>query len=455
MPQHQSPPVGLLPRPDDHRAHAAAGPERTPYDLPTIAAQCARIAHADLESLDIAAELAWVSDAAAAAAGRGIPIEEILQAVHEAVCAALATPAPATVTGPTTPMRYLARTSTTVRALDLLTSTISSAYVLQLRALTHSSPEETLAAALLAGTASSTQARQCGIETAGEYHVLALTIQSRRDSPRPDPMRSGPLHPDSSRRDSLRRDLPSPYQPPSDHRRPNPARPDSPPQDSSRADSPAPHSSRSAPPANSLAPAVHPRPGRSGALRRMQAELAGRYPGRALAVLSDDGGTLLIPVDGPPAEAVISQLSRVAGVPITAASVTAATAEIPEAAERAHTTLDVVQRLGLPSGIHHFTDLALEYQLTRPGPGREHLGRLLAPLDDHPELLTTLRCHLASDLSRSCTARRLHVHANTVDYRLKRIAQLTGLDLTRADGVWLLRSAFVAHSYARGSRGAA
>lgn len=383
MPQHQSPPVGLLPRPDDHRAHAAAGPERTPYDLPTIAAQCARIAHADLESLDIAAELAWVSDAAAAAAGRGIPIEEILQAVHEAVCAALATPAPAKVTGPTTPMRYLARTSTTVRALDLLTSTISSAYVLQLRALTHSSPEETLAAALLAGTASSTQARQCGIEAADEYHVLALTIPSRRDSP------------------------PSP---------------------------------------------VNRRPGRSGALRRMQAELAGRYPGRALAVLSDDGGTLLIPVDGPPAEAVISQLSRVAGVPITAASVTAATAEIPEAAERAHTTLDVAQRLGLPSGIHHFTDLALEYQLTRPGPGREHLGRLLAPLDDHPELLTTLHCHLASDLSRSCTARWLHVHANTVDYRLKRIAQLTGLDLTRADGVWLLRSAFVAHSYARGGR---
>lgn len=374
---HESPSVGLLSRP----AEQAPEPAARRYELPAIAAQCARFARADLEALDLGAELSWVEHAAAAAAGAGVPLETVLQTVHEAVRDALATAHDAPP-----PAQLLDRTSATVRALDLLTSAISAAYVHQLRALTHSSPEETLASALLAGTATATQARQCGIEPDGEYDVLALAI---------------PPHPDARR------------------------------------------------------PGLDSRTVTRVALRRVRAALGARYAGRVLAVLSVDGGTVLVPAGALSADAVIAELSRAAGVPLTAASVVAPVAGIPEAAERAHGTLDVVQRLGLPSGVHRFTDLALEYQLTRPGPGREHLGRLLAPLDDHPELLDTLRCHLANDMSRTVTARRLHVHANTVDYRLRRIAQLTGLDLGRADGLWYLRSAFVAHSYEKGFAGAA
>ncbi|WP_280206246.1 PucR family transcriptional regulator [Nocardia cyriacigeorgica] len=380
---HESPPVGLLPRPAGQAQKPAT---RAACDLPAIAAQCARIARADPESLDLAAELTWVEHAAAAAAGVGIPLETVLQTVHEAVRDALAASVYGTTRVPPQPAQVLDRTSTTVRALDLLTSAMSAAYVDQLRALTHSAPEEQLVSALLAGTATSTQARQCGIEPADEYDVLALAM---------------PPHPDTRR------------------------------------------------------PGLDSRSVARSAVRRVHAALTARYAGRVLAVLSVDGGTVLVTADGPPAGTVIAELSRAAGVALTAASVVAAVTEIPEAAERAHGTLDVVQRLGLPSGVHRFTDLVLEYQLTRPGPGREHLGRLLAPLDDHPELLDTLRCHLANDLSRTVTARRLHVHANTVDYRLRRIAQLTGLDLGRADGLWYLRSAFVAHSYAKGGPSAA
>ncbi|NEW36894.1 PucR family transcriptional regulator, partial [Nocardia cyriacigeorgica] len=42
------------------------------------------------------------------------------------------------------------------------------------------------------------------------------------------------------------------------------------------------------------------------------------------------------------------------------------------------------------------------------------------------------------------TARILHVHPNTVDYRLRRIGRLTGLDLSPTEGLWYLRSALVA-----------
>ncbi|MET9341736.1 helix-turn-helix domain-containing protein [Nonomuraea sp. NPDC003804] len=56
------------------------------------------------------------------------------------------------------------------------------------------------------------------------------------------------------------------------------------------------------------------------------------------------------------------------------------------------------------------------------------LAALLAPLDAHPELLLTLETHLRHGRSRRATADALHLHPNTVDYRLRRVAALTGLD---------------------------
>ncbi|WP_186817572.1 PucR family transcriptional regulator, partial [Nocardia neocaledoniensis] len=117
--------------------------------------------------------------------------------------------------------------------------------------------------------------------------------------------------------------------------------------------------------------------------------------------------------------------------------------ELPAAAERAHELLAIARRAGRRGAVHQFRDFALEYQLTRPGPAREHLRHLLAPLDDHPELLQTLRIHLATEANRLHTARLLHVHTNTVDYRLRRIATLTGLDAKRCPDLWYLRAGLV------------
>lgn len=185
-------------------------------------------------------------------------------------------------------------------------------------------------------------------------------------------------------------------------------------------------------------------------LRRTQAELADRCGHTALSLLSVDGGTVLIPdgtMDDEGLDALVAGLAHAAHAGITATVVRAATAQIPDAAEQAHELLDMVQRLQAVPGLYRFDELALEYQLTRPGPGREFLGALLEPLDDHPELLDTLRTHIANNLNRQRTARLLHVHTNTVDYRLKRIAALTGFDPTHPSGLWYLRSALVARSY--------
>nr|WP_255533013.1 helix-turn-helix domain-containing protein [Nocardia sp. XZ_19_231] len=47
-------------------------------------------------------------------------------------------------------------------------------------------------------------------------------------------------------------------------------------------------------------------------------------------------------------------------------------------------------------------------------------------------------------MNRAQTARIMNIHTNTVDYRLRRIARLTGLNPARASDLWQLRSAMVA-----------
>lgn len=185
-------------------------------------------------------------------------------------------------------------------------------------------------------------------------------------------------------------------------------------------------------------------------LRRLQAELATQCGASALSLLSVDGGTVLIPsaqFDNDEFDAVVARLSHAAQVGITATMVVATPEQIPNAADQAHELLDMVQRLQAVAGLYRFDELALEYQLTRPGPGREYLGSLLDPLDEHPELLETLQRHIGNNLNRQRTARVLHVHTNTVDYRLKRIGQLTGFDPSQPSGLWYLRSALVARTY--------
>jgi hypothetical protein len=58
-------------------------------------------------------------------------------------------------------------------------------------------------------------------------------------------------------------------------------------------------------------------------------------------------------------------------------------------------------------------------------------ARVLEPLtrDDHGELAHTLRALIGCRLDRTATSAALHIHRNTLAYRLKRIEEITGLDL--------------------------
>jgi sugar diacid utilization regulator len=79
----------------------------------------------------------------------------------------------------------------------------------------------------------------------------------------------------------------------------------------------------------------------------------------------------------------------------------------------------------MPPGLYRLDDVALEFQLSQPGPARAKLAALLDPLRENPELLTTLRTYFHSGLSRRRAAAQLHLHPNSVDYRLRKIAVRT------------------------------
>lgn len=178
--------------------------------------------------------------------------------------------------------------------------------------------------------------------------------------------------------------------------------------------------------------------------RRVRAALSAHCGAAVLVRLSDIGGTVLIPGSRTDALDVRALLSAAVRCQLVAAMVTAIRSEVPAAAGQAHELLGLALALGRTSGLYRFDDLALEYQLTRPGPARDRLAAVLDPLESQPHLRDTLELFLTSSVSRRALARQLNLHANTVEYRLKRVAALTGHDPLTPAGQWYLRSAMIA-----------
>ncbi|NKY58504.1 PucR family transcriptional regulator [Nocardia flavorosea] len=202
-------------------------------------------------------------------------------------------------------------------------------------------------------------------------------------------------------------------------------------------------------PANETVDDGHDPVGALRRLRRLRGELT-MGDDVPPARLSEEGGTVLIPSvshDDATAARLFERLRMAAGDPLLATVVHARRDQIPEATRRAHELLDLAQRLNRPARLYGMADLAVEYQITRPGPARRRLAKSLDPLLAQPELLQTLSTHLANDRNRKRTARALYIHANTIDYRLRRIARLTGLDPADAEGLWQLQAALIAHAY--------
>lgn len=176
-------------------------------------------------------------------------------------------------------------------------------------------------------------------------------------------------------------------------------------------------------------------------VRRVQTVLDRTLGTEAVSLLGVDGGHVIAPqgaddTDGVHAcEELSGRLQQICGTDVRLAAVTAVTPhDVPAAARTAGDIVRVARACGRPAGLHRMDDVLLEYHLSRRDESSDRIAALLDPVGDRPELIETLRVHLEHRHDRRSTARHLGLHPNTVDNRLARIAELTGLDIASARG---------------------
>ncbi|WP_235037175.1 CdaR family transcriptional regulator [Actinomadura sp. K4S16] len=181
-------------------------------------------------------------------------------------------------------------------------------------------------------------------------------------------------------------------------------------------------------------------------IRRVRTALDAVADEPALTALDASGGTALLPFSAgwEALDDLVSGAAKAADIDVTAAAEITGPVGVPAAVAQTAEIMDLVRRAGRPPGLYRLADVLLDYQLSRPSGALAALAALLAPLERRPDLLSTLERYLAFDLDRRATGAALHVHPNTVAYRVRRISVLTGLDPARPGDLQLLNAALVA-----------
>jgi DNA-binding PucR family transcriptional regulator len=111
--------------------------------------------------------------------------------------------------------------------------------------------------------------------------------------------------------------------------------------------------------------------------------------------------------------------------------------EISRSYDQAHRTTQTLWRLGRTGAVAAFEDLGIHrllLQVPDLGELRSFAAEVLGKLSEHEhehksEYLSTLACYFRENNSPQRASRLLHVHPNTVAYRIKRIEEITGLRL--------------------------
>lgn len=146
--------------------------------------------------------------------------------------------------------------------------------------------------------------------------------------------------------------------------------------------------------------------------------------------------------------AVVTRLPEPVGdIPLLVAAPAAPPERLPEMYGLCRRAAEAARGL---TGLRHLTELALiTATATEPGLGALLAAELLEPLDPadpfHRDLAGTALAHLDQGCRIEPTAAALHVHPNTVKYRLRRLQELTGRPLSgsavyTAHWWWALRT---------------
>ena len=112
--------------------------------------------------------------------------------------------------------------------------------------------------------------------------------------------------------------------------------------------------------------------------------------------------------------------------------------EIARSYDDARHAVEAARRLGRAGAVMAFDQLGIHrllLQVADPARLREFAREVFSGFDKYPhpvvgDYLTTLACYFRANNSPQRAARTLHVHPNTVTYRVRRVEQITSLDFT-------------------------
>lgn len=155
-----------------------------------------------------------------------------------------------------------------------------------------------------------------------------------------------------------------------------------------------------------------------------------------VAVTNGDRVSGLLPEGADPAVLEEARSLRAVGPPTPRAELTPMLVDL-------RLLIDVARRGGREGDLR-LEEFLPELLLARsPHLGAMLDGRVYGPLESAAEkggadLLATLEAFLGAALDRRAAADALHVHPNTLDYRLRRIEELTGLLFADPDAVMLM-----------------
>jgi len=164
--------------------------------------------------------------------------------------------------------------------------------------------------------------------------------------------------------------------------------------------------------------------------------LAGRYRGHAVLLVPGNGGEQH-------ARRILADVELRLGRPLHAAFACCDRDVVPAGYREAAQVLGLVLAAEREPGLYEVDDFLFEYAALRDPAVAAKLVAVVRPLLDSDRLYETLKTFVRCGHNRGRTARELCVHRTTVDYRIRRIEEITGHDPTCGRGRELLSVAAV------------
>lgn len=151
-----------------------------------------------------------------------------------------------------------------------------------------------------------------------------------------------------------------------------------------------------------------------------------------------DPAEILPPYVAPDAVSdLVRDFAGTLGRPCAVGTATAQRSELADALDRARRISRAAPLRRASAGLrsHTVADVFVELAVADAPFVDEWLRAVAGRLEQGPDLLLTLDAYYLHDMHRGATAAALNVHARTLDYRLRRVRELTGIDPGSTHGV--------------------